>query len=656
MTTAVTFAQTTYRAMVAAPQNAGPTAVQTLSDDLGIAPAMLSDWKFDVSDSNRVGLSFLQELLRPEGLALGEYDGRVTAVDTGIAANIDPASGSNDPTMTAVNGVYTVMWNTYLNDGLKFTTLSPFNDSNDQAFSYWDFHHKDPTGAEKGIGPNRTMILYTAGDLAAAMALNPALKVFSANGYYDAVTPFYQTAVDLANMPLQNAAARANLMIKNYPSGHMIYLDGPSRAAMKTDLASFYASTAAAHRILAQLRRQQPKCTPYYKRTSRAVTARDAAASTAPWEVPDLCRAYQWPTDLVGGGVIALVELDGGWVQADMDAYFHSINQPPPQVIDVSVDGTKNAPNLHLGDPRDPDYEVAMDIQVAAAAYYVATGKPAQVRVYWAANQPGGTAAAVRAAMADGCDVCSISWGADEAIWESWKDQLGVDYIEQMETAATAATAAGVVVFASSGDNDSSDGGPTPANVDVPSSCPHVIGCGGTTKTAEDETVWNNNPGETDGSGTGGGYSQYFPMQPFQAGAPSGPGRMVPDVAANADPDTGYKLWVHGESMTGGGTSTVAPLYAGLVAAFGTKLGFISPKLWANHLCFNDISKGDNGFYRARIGPDPCTGLGSPIGTKLATLLGGVAAMSEMRSDSHGKTASHSRDQTPAAELIKETS
>jgi hypothetical protein len=70
-----------------------------------------------------------------------------------------------------------------------------------------------------------------------------------------------------------------------------------------------------------------------------------------------------------------------------------------------------------------------------------------------------------------------------------------------------------------------------------------------------------------------------------------------------------------------GGTSAVAPLYAGLFAAFGTKLGFITPQLWLNHLCFNDIKDGDNGKFRARSGPDPCTGIGSPIGTKLGQLL-----------------------------------
>jgi subtilase family serine protease len=195
----------------------------------------------------------------------------------------------------------------------------------------------------------------------------------------------------------------------------------------------------------------------------------------------------------------------------------------------------------------------------------------------------------------------------------------GVDYVRQLNAAAQRATSAGMVVFAAAGDNDAADGGPTAANVDLPSSCPFIIGCGGTTKTADLETVWNNDPGNPNGNGTGGGFSQIFqPMPPWQAGAPHGPGRMVPDVAGNADPATGCKIVVHGASTAVGGTSAVAPLYAGLFAAFGRKLGFITPQLWQNQTCFNDITEGDNGFYRARIGPDPCTGLGSPIGTRLA--------------------------------------
>ena len=75
------------------------------------------------------------------------------------------------------------------------------------------------------------MILYTAGDLAAVMALNVDLKVLSANGLYDFVTPFYQTVIDLQQMPLEDQKVRQNLSARFYPSGHMVYLDGGSRRA-----------------------------------------------------------------------------------------------------------------------------------------------------------------------------------------------------------------------------------------------------------------------------------------------------------------------------------------------------------------------------------------------------------------------------------------
>lgn len=359
---------------------------------------------------------------------------------------------------------------------------------------------------------------------------------------------------------------------------------------------------------------------PYFRLTTRASTA----AGSGPFSVPALCAAYNWPTGAPGGGLIAIVELGGGWVASDMASFFGSVGQPVPTITDVSVDGTQNDPNASVGSPDDPDFEVALDIQVAGAAYYVATGKPATIRVYWSQD----IVSAVRAATADGCDVCSISWGSDEANW-------GNAAAEDMEAAALAATQAGMVVFAASGDNDAGDGGQTPANVDLPSACPHVVGCGGTKKTATLESVWNHNPGVASGEGTGGGYSTIFPVQSFQVGAPlpsiaelpgvsatltPGSGRMVPDVSANADPDTGYNVWVHGQQTVVGGTSAVAPLYAGLFASFGTKLGFVTPKLWQNQGCFNDITVGDNGAYQALVGPDPCSGIGSPIGESIRPL------------------------------------
>lgn len=352
-----------------------------------------------------------------------------------------------------------------------------------------------------------------------------------------------------------------------------------------------------------------PPPAPYFQvRTPRIVPH---AAGEGPWSVPNICAAYGWPRSLAGGGVIAIVELGGGWTKADMAAYFSSIGQPEPTIIDVSVDGTKNVPG------GDADGEVALDIELAAAGYFCATGHPARIRVYWASD----IAAAVRAATKDSVDVISISWGADEANWDA-------DSAADMELAAQEATAAGIMVFAASGDNDSSDGGPTPANVDLPAACPHVIGCGGTSKTQTTEKVWNNNPGKTSGEGTGGGFSTRFPAQAWQHGAPPPPpglGRMVPDISANADPDTGYEIIVGGQAQVVGGTSAVAPLYAGLFAAFGTKLGLhfgvsgaMGPTLWANPKEFVDITSGDNGAYKALVGPDACTGLGAPNATALA--------------------------------------
>jgi len=187
-----------------------------------------------------------------------------------------------------------------------------------------------------------------------------------------------------------------------------------------------------------------------------------------------------------------------------------------------------------------------------------------------------------------------------------------------MENSAKAGTDAGMVIFAAAGDRDASDGVNSALGVELPASCPHVIACGGTTKTLGNETVWNENPGDVNGIGTGGGFSKIFNRPDWQPTWAGQTGRMVPDIAANADPGTGYLIVAGGNPIQVGGTSAVAPLYAGLFAAFGKRLGWIGQRLWQASGCFRDITLGDNGAYQACQGPDPCTGLGSPIGIRLA--------------------------------------
>jgi kumamolisin len=172
--------------------------------------------------------------------------------------------------------------------------------------------------------------------------------------------------------------------------------------------------------------------------------------------------------------------------------------------------------------------------------------------------------------------------------------------------------------------------------VDFPSSSPHVLACGGTSLHSSangaitSETVWND--GAQGGAG-GGGYSVQFAIPTWQASAnikpPAGGGRGVPDVAGDADPQTGYNVSVDGTAMVIGGTSAVAPLWSGLIALLNEKLGkpvgFLQPVLYglpSTAAAFHDIVKGSNGAFSAGTGWDACTGLGSPSGENLLKALG----------------------------------
>lgn len=333
------------------------------------------------------------------------------------------------------------------------------------------------------------------------------------------------------------------------------------------------------------------------------------AHADVPWKVADLCKAYNFPTGLKPGGVIGILELGGSWDQGDLD-FFSALNNLPQIIVeDFEVDG--GSKSVYGSDP-DSDGEVALDIEVCAAAYYYATGEMPAIKMFWAPNDSASFVSVIQAAVAQGCNVLSISWGGAEA---SFTEEEALT----IEAAAATASEAGMVIFAASGDNSEDDDAPW-ANVDIPSACKHVVSCGGTTKTATSETGWGD--GSPNGTGSGGGFSHYFSRPDWQHNAPlMQHGRMTPDISANSDPNTGYLVVVGGQEQPIGGTSAVAPLYAGLFAAIsgGSKLGFITKKLWKHQQCFNDITQGSNGWH-CQIGPDPVTGLGSPRGQALADL------------------------------------
>jgi carboxypeptidase C (cathepsin A) len=232
------FARTDYAAARATFPKVDRKVVSKLSHMLGIPSDVLTSWKLDPASH------FLTTLLKDDGYALGAYDGRFSARDTGIAGSVK----GNDPALMAVGGVYTAMWNVYLNEELQYVSACPFLAQNDQVGPNWNFVHVDPAGQK---APDN---LYTAGDLAAAMELNPYLKVFSASGYFDAVAPFFQTLLTLQNMPIGNDDARKNLEIRNYESGHMIYLDDKARSEMKAHLAEFYEDATKPQEELIRIR------------------------------------------------------------------------------------------------------------------------------------------------------------------------------------------------------------------------------------------------------------------------------------------------------------------------------------------------------------------------------------------------------------------
>lgn len=343
-----------------------------------------------------------------------------------------------------------------------------------------------------------------------------------------------------------------------------------------------------------------------------------------------IASLYGFPAGNGQGQCVGIVELGGGTRTSDLRAYLSALGvHPVPSVTTVSVDHGRNHPT---GDPNGPDGEVMLDVEVVAA---IAPG--AHIAVYFAPNTDAGFLDAITTAVHDTKNkpsVISISWGGPES---SWTQQS----LTAFDSAFQAAAAMGVTVLAASGDNGSGDGVNDGADhVDFPASSPHVLACGGTSLHASGnaisgEAVWNNG---AQGGASGGGISGFFALPAWQDGLQTtrtagGKAaltmRGVPDISGDADPQTGYDVRIDGTNAVIGGTSAVAPLWAGLIARInairGSHVGFANPQLYAAPAALRDITQGNNGDFAAATGWDACTGLGRPDGAKVAALLGSAA-------------------------------
>jgi kumamolisin len=351
----------------------------------------------------------------------------------------------------------------------------------------------------------------------------------------------------------------------------------------------------------------------------------DAEVAQGGLSPAQIAQAYNFPQGATGAGqTIGIIELGGGYNAADLKAYF---GPHAPTVTSISVDGGANQPGV---DP-DSDGEVMLDIEVAGS---VAPG--ARIVVYFAPNTDQGFHDAISTAVHDTVNkpsVISISWGGPE---DSWTPQATA----AMLGACNDAAGIGVTITAAAGDNGATDGvSDGKLHVDLPACLPPVLACGGTKLTLSGDTiktevVWN----ETDNNegATGGGVSNIQKLPDYQqnAGVPAQKqthfvGRGVPDVAGDADPVTGYKVRVDGQNTVIGGTSAVAPLWAGLIALInqqlGKPVGFVHPALYQNigGSAFHEVTQGNNGAYSAGPRWNACTGLGTPNGTALLKALQG---------------------------------
>ena len=373
--------------------------------------------------------------------------------------------------------------------------------------------------------------------------------------------------------------------------------------------------------------------------SAAAATAKESGAYTANQLAALYGMSGLYRTGDLGAGVtVGLFELETN-AASDIATYQHCYGTAA-RVVDTKVDG---------GSTAQSDYgeEATLDIEDV-----IGLVPKAKIDVYQGPNSNAGVYDTYRRMVtADTAKVISTSWGICEA-------QLGGRGAANAEDDLfEEAAAQGQSVVAASGDDGSTDctnnlgGAIATLAVDDPGVQPYVTSVGGTTTPHRGgpaaQRAWDNSSGAS-----GGGISSMWPMPAYQTHAPAsldvigkrssglpceiagGYCREVPDVAANADPSTGYVIYWADSWTWIGGTSAAAPLWAAVAAladantaCHGRSVGFLNPALYAiasSHVysqAFSDVTKGSNdyvesgyhgGMYAAGTGFDMATGLGTP--------------------------------------------
>jgi hypothetical protein len=365
-----------------------------------------------------------------------------------------------------------------------------------------------------------------------------------------------------------------------------------------------------------------------------------AAAGNRSYTADKLASAYRFSSlyaagDLGGGSTVAVVEFEP-YLEGDISAY-QTCYATSASVSNVFVDGGAGS-GAGSG-------EAALDIEDV-----IGLAPKANVVVYEGPNNGVGSYDTYNSIISqDAAQVISSSWGLCET-------RVGVSVARAENTLFQEATVQGQSIVAAAGDSGADDCRTrTAAAVDDPAGQPYVTGVGGTTLSAPgpppSETVWDNSSGAG-----GGGISAIWTMPSYQSAAPAALGvindqsagspcgspgycRQVPDVSADADPNTGYEIYWKGGWHSFGGTSAAAPTWAALIALANassacthTKVGFANAAIYRAAAAdyrsdFNDIASGSNSYngvagFSSRPGFDMGSGLGTPSSGILAALCG----------------------------------
>ncbi|MGZ3649897.1 MAG: protease pro-enzyme activation domain-containing protein [Bdellovibrionota bacterium] len=345
---------------------------------------------------------------------------------------------------------------------------------------------------------------------------------------------------------------------------------------------------------------------------------------------PKIKSAYGLSTAATAGNgeTLALFELDG-FQSSDISKYANTFSITAPTINTILVDGASGS----AGSDAD---EVSLDIELAMAA---SPGLSA-INVYEGPNTDSGVLDTYsRIASDNSAKEVSTSWGAPE-------DTDTQSYLDAENTIFQQMAAQGQSVFAAAGDAGAYDDTENPGTltVDDPASQPYVTAVGGTTLSLigngyGSETSWGTS---STSEGGGGGVSAVWSQPSWQsslatvASKGSNTRRMVPDVALDANPNTGYSIYTGGAWYAIGGTSAAAPLWAAFMAQVNqarlnnsmSRIGFANTSIYQlaqsslASSCFHDISDSStNLHFPAVSGFDLSTGWGSFKGSALISAL-----------------------------------